>query len=80
MPPRRRTSAFTRAGGRPSHGRSLRRRMSPSVYRKFHHIGNVMILVNDAATLYVALEAVNAVEDDDDTSRALDGRGDRRLD
>jgi hypothetical protein len=36
--------------------------------------------VNDVATLYVALEAVNAVEDDDDTGRAFGGRGDRRLD
>jgi hypothetical protein len=35
--------------------------------------------VNDAATLYVALEAVNAVEDDD-AGRAFGGRGDRRLD
>ncbi len=53
--------------------------MSPSVYRKFHDIGDVMIIVNEVATLYVALEAVNAVEDGD-TSRALDGRGDRRPD
>lgn len=53
--------------------------MSPSVYRKFHDIRDVMITVNDVATLYVALEAVNAVEDDD-TSGPSDRRGERRLD
>jgi hypothetical protein len=51
--------------------------MSPSVYRKFHDIRDVRITVNDVATLFVALEAVNAVEDDDDdTGRAFGGSSD----
>jgi hypothetical protein len=44
------------------------------VYRKFHDIRAARIPVNDAATLFVALEAVNAVEDDD--SGPSDRRGD----